>query len=273
MPQPTQPASSRPVATPKDTELAVVMSVPSHLIHEGTVPELETPYNKMPGWADQTLNGMGYGDYILTMVKNGSEEMINFFFGKDKTKEEAAKPFHKYWKKHGNHRWPPILKSIEILADYSFPRSTNTIVDGVVGVAVGPTYFDRYVFIPDVNEGTRFLFEEFTSPRPFKIGVYRTPVPTGIQYSIPGLSGSFGECLHDDVLFPDLRTVTQVIATGGTASLSNGNLAGQFFPKTNFKTWLPYVVYCEQEQDKGSGVWYMQRIRVFPPFRPRAIRR
>ncbi len=280
MAQQLQHASSRPIATPSNRELAVLGMVPSHLIEEGSIPEMGTPYRDMPSWSDTGLIQKGYGDYILTLVKGGDSESINFFFGKPKITvgpdgtlvDQSKTPYRKYWKKFGDHRWPPILKNVELVADFSFTRSTNASINGQQGIIIGPTYFERYVFIPDCNEGSKFFIEEFVSPTEFKIPFYRVPLSTGVQYSAPGVSIDFPESLHGDIFFPDLRTSTQVVTSTATFG-SSGSLSGASFPRTNFKTWLPYVVYAEQEQDQSCGLWYLQRVRVFPPLRPRTIRR
>lgn len=255
----------------------MVSSVPSALIIEGQAPKEGTKYSDCPQWMDKTLIANGYGDYIFTLNKNGSGENIDFFFGMPKDRITAAKPFRKYWKKHGNHRWAPILKSLEIIEDRVFPRSSNytgTDASGatVTGIILGPTYYDRYIFIPECNEGSKFLLEEFLSPFPIPIPTYRVPVATSVQFNIPGLSGGFQEALHGDIAIPDTRSGAS-ITLGSQSFPASGFLSGQFFPKTNFRSWVPYVIYHESQQDESCGLWYGQRIRVFPPLRPKAIRR
>jgi hypothetical protein len=275
------PAASRTTSSPRPGELVVVVSVPSALIVEGEIPQPRKGwseaeilnrvlYKNTPQWMDKTLVASGYGEYEF-LINRGGGETIEFLFGKPKTKEEATKPFESYWKKHGNHRWPPILKSLEIIEDTSMPRTANVIKNGEAGIVIGPTYFDKYVYIPDCNEGSKFWFEEFVSPVPFNLPNYRVPVATAVQFSVPGLSGGFQESLHDDINIPDTRSASSTLFASSSQAAS-GFVSGQSFPKTNFKTWLPYVVYDEQKQDE-TGLWYRQRIRVFPPMRPRAIRR
>lgn len=273
-----QPSSSTTIATPNPEEFAVLVTVPSHFIFEGTQPRLGERYDKTANWMDKSMVSMGYGDYIFSMSKDGGGQTTQFTFGKNKNDRQSKDPllnsmvpFHKSWKKFGNHRWAPILKNLTILTDNSFPRSANVISGLNLGIINAPVYFDRYVYIPDCNEGTRFFLEEFVGPEPYKIPRYRVPIATGIQYNIGNLSGGFQECLHDDVFIP--TTTTGNVLVNGTLSGGGIGQEGQFFPATPFKTWLPYVLYDEQEQDKSSGAWYRQRIRVFPPLLPRAIRR
>jgi hypothetical protein len=213
----------------------------------------------------------GWGDYIYTSKQEIGDGGLRFFWGLNKTEEEKNTPYQRVWKKHGNHRWPPILKSLYLLEDYNFPRSTNRVTRaGGSGVVIAPTYYDRVVYIPDTNEGTRFLVEEFLAATPFVIPRYQTPVATGVQYSINGLQGSFPECLHDDIEIPSTTTAS-IAYQSGSAAAAGGSLEGQFFPRTNFKNWRPYVVFDEQEEVPTG--WSRMRIRVYPPMRPRAIRR
>jgi hypothetical protein len=211
-----------------------------------------------------------FNEYVYTGQAENSRAAGALLFGPGQTAEEANTPYRSIWKKHGNHRWAPILKQLTILEDYSFPRSTNTVSRAKgSGLVVAPTYYDRIVYIPDTNEGTRFLVQEFFSATPFVIPRYQTPVATSVQYSILGLNGSIPECLHDDIDVPPTRTASIAYQSGSAAS-AGGSLEGQFFPRTNFKTWRPYVVFDEQEQVPGG--WSRMRIRVYPPMRPRAIR-
>lgn len=195
--------------------------------------------------------------------------VVNFHYGPPMTEEKKKTPYRRQWKKFGNHRWPPILKGVAILQDNAFPQSTNYISVGQLGVATASKFYDRYLYVPDTSEGTRFFLEEFFSPTQFVIPRYRTPVATAVQYSVNGLNNSFPECLHDDIDIPATRTANATYL-GGDAFAGNGSVEGQFFPKTNFKTWLPYVLSHEQEQVEAG--WYGFRIRVFPPLLPRAIR-
>jgi hypothetical protein len=124
----------------------------------------------------------------------------------------------------------------------------------------------REVFIQEVNEGSRFFLEEFTGPSEFLIGRYPVPQPGRVSYQINGVSGSFEECLHDDIEIPSTPSATATFV-GGIQGSADGRVPGQFFPRTNFRRRRPYILIADQEL--RNGVWYMQRIRVFPPRQPR----
>lgn len=273
----------RVLSTPNPAELSFVVIIPQDVVRMNLscMPAIGSTFKTLGIAGSQTGRSVGwipdaalatdsqFGLYIFTDTENEGTDIM-FFYGKPKTTEEANTPWRKQWSKFGNHRWHPILKNLILLENPSFPRSTNFIQNGQQGFATAPSYDDRYTYIPDVNEGTRFFTEEFQSPTQFVIPRYRTPVPTGVQYSVGDLRGSFPEALHDDIDIPATRSAN-AIYLGGAAYSGNGSVEGQFFPRTNFKTWLPYIVYDEQELT--SGVWYRKRIRVFPPARPKAIRR
>lgn len=268
------------IDTPDPSSTSFVVKVPQDSVYgePAAIPAVGSEFRNLGfyqsrnlGWIpDASLAQDGRFGLYQYVDKKSDDEYVNFIYAKNKTDEEKNTPFRSSWKKHGNHRWPPILKGIVILSDNSLPRSANYIQNGVSGIATGPSYYDRYIYIPDCNEGTRFLLEEFFAATQFVIPRYRTPVATSVQFSVPGLNGSFQECLHDDIDIPPVRTANAVYL-GGQSFTGNGQVEGQFFPKTNFKTWLPYVLFDEQEQ-RESG-WYRQRIRVFPPILPKAIRR
>lgn len=262
-------------ASPNTSERSFSVIVPQDRIDEFKDDfddyEAGDAYEDFPLMADPDLGKADrYGDFLYTQQNDFAPGWLEYWFAPWKTVEEANTPYHSEWSKFGNHRWHPILKNLVILEDTAFPRSTNIIQNGQQGFVTGPSYSDQYIYIPDANEGSRFFVEEFTSPRPFEIPTYLVPLPTGIQYTMGDLRGSFTECLHDDIIIPAARTANAVYL-GSSAFSASGYLSGQYFPRTNFKGWIPYVVYDEQEL--RAGVYYRKRIRVFPPPRPRAIRR
>lgn len=151
----------------------------------------------------------------------------------------------------GNHRWPPILLELALLQERSIPQSN---------------YFVRERYIPDVNEGTRFVQEEFFSDVPYIIPSYEVPIPSSVSYDVSGARGSFPECLHDDITIKGTQTYNLI--TFLTAGSAFGNLQGQFFPATNFIEWAPYVLSDDQNFQSG---YYRKRITVWPPEMPEEI--
>jgi len=262
----THTTSSTP--NPRDRSLIVTVGETTYASNPFCLPKEGTLYKDFP-------KGIKSDDYLKQFAEYVYVCQIpthKLLFAPNKTPQEANTPYRSVFSKFGNHRWHPILKNLVLLENPSFPRATNFILNGEQGFANAPSYDDQYIYIPDVNEGSRFLTQEYFSPRPFVIPSYRVPIPTGIQYSLGDLKGSFQDCLHDDIEIPAARQ-SNAIFLGSTALSGSGSQSGQFFPKTNFQTWLPYVVYDEQELQVEGGGWYRKRIRVYPPLRPRAIRR
>lgn len=207
-----------------------------------------------------------YGDFVFTDCTDADNKHLRYWFGQNKTAAEAMVPFRAMWKKFGNHRHPPLLHALAFVTDPNFPLSTNIIADGQLGVATAPRQYVREIFTAEVNEGSRFWLEEFTSPTPFAIGRYSVPQPQRVPYQINGVSGVVEENLHDDIEIPVTRS-TSVTFIGGTESDADGLVPGQFFPRTNFRRRRAYILIADQ--DLINGIWYMQRLRVFPPRQPK----
>lgn len=256
-----------PTPSPRERSLLVTVEESVFVNNPDVLPAAGTSYGDMARELFAQDYNQNFDDYVYTGQMPNAKTRGVLAFAKFKTPEEAFRPFRRYWKKNGNHRWPPLLKNYIVISDNSMPRSSNIITNGQPGIVTGPNFYDRYVYIPDCNEGTRFLLEEYFGPIEFVIPRYRAPVATGVQSAITG--SSFPESLHDDIELPGQR-MADAMYYGGNAYSGNGTVEGQSFPRTNFKTWLPYVLFAEQEYQDGG--WYMQRIRVFPPLRPKAIR-
>ncbi len=207
-----------------------------------------------------------YGPYLFTSCAEASAVALEFFFAQNKTDIEAKTPYRSLWKRFGNHRHPPVLEALAFLEDNAFPLVTNVIRGEQSGMASGPKSYVREIFINEVNEGSRFLMDQGISPRPIRIARFPVPQPGYISYSINGVNGSIPESLHDDMEIPSTQTAN-VTLIGGNASAVISRLPGQFFPRTNFKRRRPYVLTVQQ--DLINGVWYWERLRVFPPKSPK----
>lgn len=209
-----------------------------------------------------------YGDYILAEVANRYAGFITLTFVRNMSDAEKNTPYQTITYT-GNHRWPPILKFLIFLQDRVFTRSTNGVRNGVAAVITGPTYYVRQGFIPEVNEGTRFVEEYYYSNTPYAITQQETPVTGAIYYDMPGIRGSFEECLHPGIDIPAVQSANNAVIIGNNAAVGGtGELGGQHFPATNFKEWTDYVLTDRQKYDTG---WKRTRIRVYPPPVPRIV--
>jgi hypothetical protein len=259
------PSSHTTVPTPNPSERALLVQIEESVIanNPSLIPVEGTLYRDFP----EALLAIEYpvdlwGGYRYTEPM-GDHGLL---FAKGKTEDERNTPFRSIWKRFGNHRWDSELEALAFLQDANFPLSANIIRNGQQGIVTAPRPFVREIFIAEVNEGSRFLMDQFTSDVPYRIS--RFPVPQGqpISYDINGVRGSFPPSLHDDVEIPS-TLVANATFFGGSAGAESSRIPGQFFPRTNFKRRRPYVLICEQELT--NGVWYLERIRVFPPKRPK----
>lgn len=258
-------ATHRTIATPDPRYRSLVVSVgeSSFASNGGVIPIQGTLYSSD---LFKGLLGSDYhkefDDFVYTQQLPDSKTGGELVFARHFSDEQKKTPF-RVTSKFGNHRWPPILKQLQFIQARDFPI-TSQLSDGKTIYA--NRYLVREVYIPEVNEGSRFVTEEFISDTKFDIPQYPVPTPTSISYHYLNLRGGFPECLHKKI---DLKALISTTASyNGSVTTSNYNeLQGQVFPATNFTEWAPYVL--SDDQDLVGGVWYRKRIRVYPPPMPK----
>ncbi len=189
---------------------------------------------------------------------------VCFWYLKPKTLDEANTPFRTYTE-FKNHHWPKVLQALAIVQDYTFPNVTNVISGDDTGIVTAPMNYGKYALVDDVDEGTRFVTEEFFGPIPYAIPRYAVPVTSPVHVEVLGVNYDFPNCLHPKIQVPNTRTGDAMLVAGSAAGVG-GALNGQLFPATNFETWAPYVLTDQQEQRAGG--WYRIRVRVYPPDLP-----
>lgn len=209
-----------------------------------------------------------WGDYLYVSKKGTGNATMRFYWCKNKTAAEKNVPFRSY-SEVKNHRWPPILLALAIQQDYTFPNVTNVVSGTDSGIVTAPRNYPKRVYIPEVNEGTRFFTEEFFAATKFDIPRHVVPTPTAVFVDVLDVSLSFPECLHPKIVVPNTRT-GDVTLVAGVAADAGGALNGQIFPATNFETWAPYIL-TDQQQELPTGGWHRIRVRVYPPDLPDAI--
>jgi hypothetical protein len=262
------------VRTPNPSKFGFSVTVPQKTIvnNPSAWPEEGSLFKDFPWAPDPSLQAENrYGLYVYTDCQSSSsperDQAITFVFGPYMTDEQKTTPFRTYTESK-NHRWPPILQALAIQQDYTFPNATNVVSGTNVGIVTAPRNYPKYVFIPEVNEGSRFVTEEFFSPTKYDIPQSPVPTATSVNVDILDVSLNFPECLHPKIQIPNTRTGdVQVVA--GSATGAGGALNGQVFPATNFETWAVYVL-TDQQEFTGVG-WHRIRVRVFPPALPDAI--
>lgn len=190
------------------------------------------------------------------------DKKLSLLFLPTLTQEQRDTPF-RVTTSMGNHRWAPILERLDFYRDDSFPRSTNRMIGGRGSVVTGPSYYVRENYRPECNEGSRFRIEEFFSDVPYATPPYLVPVARSVSFDVPGVRGSFPECIGPEINIPNFQTANLAFFTGNANAVNaNGSVGGQFFPKTNFQKWSPYVVSDQTHFDNG---YRKTRIWVFPP--------
>lgn len=250
--------------TPHPRERALAVKVEESVFAKN--PDILPPTGTLYSDCSKFLFAQDYNKEFADYVYTGQAGDHIILFAKDKTLEEANTPFRAYWTKFGNHRHAPLLHALAFVTDPNFPIATNIISGGQLGVATAPRNYVREIFTAEVNEGSRFWLEELQGPRPFAIGRYTVPQPQPINYQINGVNGSVEPSLHDDIDIPNTRSTTSTFI-GGSAGAESGVVPGQFFPRTNMRRRRAYFLVADQKY--VNGIWYMQRLRVFPPRLPR----
>ncbi len=220
------------------------------------------------GSAAQPVNAV-YPSNSMAQHKGEMEDAtVSLLFLPTLTDEQRNTPYRSTWS-FGDHYWHPILESLIFYEDKNFPRTTNGGRGGQTAIITGPTYYVREVYRPSVTEGSRFFTEEFFSDVPYDIPYYPVPIPTAVSYDLPGVRGSFPECLHPKIIVPATQTADASFVLGLQGGAS-GVLQGQLFPATNFTEWEPYVVAHQQNFQNG---YLAKRVTVYPPLENERIRR
>lgn len=265
MPPPTDTGRRWCLAdTPDPHEVTLVTFVDRYNVALRDIPVVGSTFKLWTQASGFTELVAAHGNWTFAQMKtqDAPGQMNAFYWVRPRTAAERQTPFRTS-SKFGNHRWPPILKQLQFIPARDFPI-TSQLSDGKTIYA--NRYLVREVYIPEVNEGSRFVTEEFISDTKFDIPQYPVPTPTSISYHYLNLRGGFPECLHKKI---DIKALISTTASyNGSVTTANYNeLQGQVFPATNFTEWAPYVL--SDDQDLVGGVWYRKRIRVYPPPMPK----
>lgn len=265
MAEKTIPSRPVPYVSPNPALYGLRVIVDPALINSAQSVALGTTYDASPVWMDKSFTAMGYGKYILSDVTMGDGSFI-FWYLPNLTEEQKNTPFRST-PSTGNHYWPPILLDIEIEKS-KFPRAVDTgdRIDRAF------TYTATPIFIPNADTGTLFLLREFFSPTKFEIPQWPTPIATAVNFPVPGSRPfSFQECLHPDIEVPPMEdSSSSYDPTSLTISSNLGLTTPWFFPATDPKTWLSFILYDRQTLTDGG--WHRTQMEVFPPNLPKRQR-
>lgn len=259
-----------PVETPSPTEWAYRVWVSPEKVRPGPdtpIPEVTT----LREFKWHTEGGVaGIGHYVFTRPRGVRDDgRVGFLFCEPKTEEARRLPY-KVETKQKNYAWPMILLQARF-AQLRVPNTTN--IGG--SVVRSPRYRPLVDYIPGVDTGSRFIYQHFFAPSPFKVQQSPTPQPGAVSFVAPdGSMIDFPECLHDDIAIGDLQQITETynLESGALAS-DVGLVQGATFPATNFKTWRPFVLSDDQQEHEPTGGQYRLRIIVIPPPLPKRVRK
>jgi len=196
------------------------------------------------------------------LVTSDGEATVGLLFLPNMSQEEMDTPF-RTTTSFGNHRWPPILQALAFFKDHNLPRSSFGTRYGQGAYISGPTYYVREIYQCEVNEGSRFIMEEFFSNAPFSIPLYPVPIPRAVYFDIPGVRGGFPECIGPEIRIPRTQSASSASYITGNAAIANGAVNGQYYPATDMEEWEPYILTDQQDFQEG---YVRKRIRVLPPY-------
>lgn len=233
----------------------------------GALPPEGTLYGSI---AFKSIHSRDYAKKFANFVYLGQGEDTRdggtLLFGPNKTAAQINAPFRTTID-YKDFYWDTILLALVFIRD-PLGRSGAYISNTAAGIAVGPRYRVREVYIPGGEMGTTFITREYLSPTPFPAPSFETPVPRAVTYDVPGARGGFPSCIGPRIVIPNLESGV-VTAVAGTISGLGGSLKGQIFPETNVIDWEPRVISFEQKLTPGG--YHGVEVSVIPPEQPEIV--
>jgi len=251
-------------AVPGTSIEVVRVYVPQMVMLSNSAPALESVYSSWSLTGKKDL-GSPRNSYVFTGLSDGPSGWLCFNWMAAKTDEEMNTPFETL-PMLDNHTWHPILKDVRCRPDAEFPLATN-VGDTVVNT---PRNYVSVDYVPEVEEGSRILLRRYYGPRVHNIPHHKVPVPTSPNWDIPGAQDMYRKVLHDDIgVFAGNNGA--VIMSGPEAKQMLGISGAEFFPATNFTSWMPYVFKDTQTKDEFGG-YLRESYLVIPPVAPKTIK-
>ncbi len=249
------------VDTPNPTERAFTITA-----KEGVSDMIPDFYNNVVLWSDcpqwikkaeaipESLQG-----YTLVNAAKAGYQTRTFTFGKTRTLQERNKPYHVEWELRPKD-WPTVLYKLWFV-EGAIP---NSGADGNGNLVSAPSLLERSKFrragvYPTWHKISRYLAE-----RPFPKVQHITPITDTIKFAFDGTKGSYDECLHPDVTFPQISTSSKVVFGAGTTGVEiGGDFIAQFYPATNMTDWEKHVI--EDSRYPVGGMYFRQLVEAYPP--------
>lgn len=255
-----------PLHTPNPAEVAFKVSVNYKEFTPALLPAVGSTYT---AWTNKDpLKVTDWGTYVFVKMETESE-LLWFYWMKAKTDVELGTAFETT-SGTTSKQWPPILRKVKVRIDDTVPLSAMKLVDGIETISTTPRNYVMVDYVPEVEEGGRILVKRYYGPRAHSIPMHQVPIPTSVNWDVPGADDFYRKCLHPAIAV--LVTEQGAVIRYGTEAERMKNYSGvEFFPATNFLTWQRYVFQDTQSQDSVGG-WLREQHIAVPPSLPETIK-
>lgn len=253
--------------TPDPAELGFWVLVNSHEITTTNLPKIGV--TTMTKLKLQTAGrpGLDYDNYVCVGSSGAATAGFRrFYFMKPKSAEAKEVPFREYYVEEQPPVWPAVLRRVTPQQDVNLPLSAALSNDTIANAARNYVTVD---LIPP-TPGGRILVREYLSPTQHDCPEPVGPVPTAVNWDIPGASDMYS-CLHDDIYVPAVGE-GGLIVVGIAARLMAVVGGGEFFPATEMKDWDVYTL-SDGERPLPNGGWHRVERIAEPPEAPRVSTR
>ena len=211
----------------------------------------------------------GYGAYVLTEPGPDREGFLSFHFARATAdlKLKALTPWSEKTIWDSDFLWPDVLRYLYAVegraADLTREQSG---VENIYETKL--LRLDRYELVQGGRIPTQVKVKRYQTSSPIVGLVAERPLPQPVTYRWKDLSNALN-CLHDDIIVPELLQVARVIDRFGTANAPDiAQLGEQLFPRTNFLTWRPHVYRIDQSDRPVNGVYDTVIYEALPPPMP-----
>lgn len=211
----------------------------------------------------------GYGAYVLTEPGPDREGYLSFHFAKAsstlKLKELTPWSVKTIW--DNDFVWPDVLRYL-----YAVEGQAVDVMREQSGAAeileTKILQLDRYELVRGGRIPTEVKISRYQTSDLITGLTAERPMPQPVVYSWKGLSNALN-CLHDDIIVPEVLSHARVIDRFGTANAPDVAILGeQLFPRTNFLTWRSHVYRIDQSDRPVNGVYDTVIYEALPPPMP-----
>lgn len=212
----------------------------------------------------------GFGSYVLTEpgpVREGGYLSFHFTQATADLRLKKLTPWSEKTIWDSDFMWPDVLRYL-----YAVEGRAADLTREQSGVAdileTKLLQVDRYELVQGGRIPTQVIVRRYLTSGPMTGLVAERPQPQPVVYSWKGLSNSLN-CLHDDIIVPELLQVARVIDRFGTANAPDiAQLGEQLFPRTNFLTWRSHIYRIEQSDRPVNGYYETVTYEALPPPMP-----